>query len=55
MAQVLYGISSGKKKEELRKGFEDDLKACVGKRVTDSAMNCVRKAQTAAELGDCSR
>ena len=44
-----------KKKEELRKGFEPELKACVGKRVTDSSMNCVRKAQTPAELTDCSR
>lgn len=43
-----------KKKEELRKGFEADLKACIGKRVTDSSMNCVRKATTAAELTDCS-
>ncbi len=43
-----------KKKEELRKGFEGDLKACIGKRVTDGSMNCVRKATTAAELNDCS-
>ena len=43
-----------KKKEELRKSFGDDLKACIGKRVTDNSMNCVRKATTAAELMDCS-
>lgn len=48
-------VTIAKKKEELRKGFESDLKACVGKRVTDSSMNCVRKATTAAELTDCSR
>lgn len=46
-----------KKKEALRAGpeYEGELKACVGKRVTETSMNCVRKAATAAELVDCSR
>ena len=46
-----------KKKEALRAGpdYEAELKACVGKRVTETSMNCVRKAATAAELVDCSR
>lgn len=46
-----------KKKEALRAApeYESELKSCIGKRVTDNSMNCVRKASTAAELIDCSR
>lgn len=45
-----------KKKAELRAApdYETDLKSCVGKRVTDRTMDCVRRASTKAELVDCS-
>jgi hypothetical protein len=32
---------------------EDLLKQCVGRRITDRAMRCVRKATTARELEAC--
>jgi hypothetical protein len=31
---------------------ESQLKACVGRRITDSAMQCVRGAKTAQEITD---
>lgn len=43
------------KKKEMRKEFEGELKGCVGKRVTDSMMECVKKAQKADEIDKCMR
>lgn len=44
-----------KKQEELRVAMKDDLKDCVGRRVTDKMMNCVREAKTAEEITKCIR
>ncbi len=43
------------RKAEMRRDLKDDLKACPGKRITDSMLACVRKAQTNAELDKCTR
>lgn len=42
-----------KKQGELSKEFEADLGRCVGKRVTQSNIDCIRKASTKAQLNDC--
>jgi hypothetical protein len=44
-----------KKKLEMRSEFESDMKGCVGKRVTDGMMDCVKKAQKADEIDKCMR
>ena len=44
-----------KKKAELGKTFEADLKICVGKRITDSTLACIRGAKTSEELGKCGK
>jgi hypothetical protein len=44
-----------KKKAEMRAEFEADLKGCVGKRVTDGMMECVKKAQKPDEIDKCMR
>lgn len=44
-----------KKQEELRSAMKDDLKDCVGRRVTDGMMRCVREAPTAEEITKCIR
>jgi hypothetical protein len=44
-----------KKKDELRASLRDDIDKCVGKRVTDGKMECVRAAQTPEEIGKCLR
>lgn len=44
-----------KKKAELSKQFEADLKVCVGKRITESTLSCIRAAKTSEELGKCGK
>ena len=38
------------RKKEMRHDLSDDMKACPGKRITDSMIACVRGAQSNAEL-----
>lgn len=44
-----------KKQADLRLAMKDDLKDCVGRRVTDGMMKCVREAKTAEEITKCIR
>ncbi len=44
-----------KRKAEIRAQMSDQLKGCVGKRVTDGMIACVKKAQTADEIDQCLR
>jgi hypothetical protein len=44
-----------KKRDELRPAFKDDLKTCVGRRITDGMMSCVKAAQTSQAIHDCIR
>jgi hypothetical protein len=44
-----------KKQEELHAMMKDELKDCVGRRVTDNMMRCVREAKTADEITKCIR
>ncbi len=44
-----------KRKEELRASMKNDIETCVGKRVTDGMMACVRSAETADQIDKCLR
>lgn len=44
-----------KRKTEIRKELEPLVKECVGKRVTDSMMKCVKNADTSAAIDECMR
>jgi hypothetical protein len=43
------------RKADMHRDLSDDLKACPGKRVTDSMIACVRQASSNAELDKCTR
>ena len=43
------------RKAEMRRDLKDDLKNCPGKHITDSMLECVRKAETNDELDRCTR
>lgn len=45
----------GKRREEMRASMHDDIDKCVGKRVTDSMMSCVKNAETAEKIDKCLR
>src|SRR5262245_53134136 len=44
-----------KRKAEIRTSMEGQLKGCVGKRVTDGMMKCVRTANSPDEIDACMR
>jgi hypothetical protein len=44
-----------KRKTEIRATMEGQLKGCIGKRVTDGMMKCVRNAKTTDEIDGCMR
>lgn len=44
-----------KKKQELLPGFKDEMKECVGRRITEGMMECVRHSQTSEEIYGCIR
>lgn len=44
-----------KRKEELRASLKEDIDKCVGKRVTDAMLTCVKGAETAEQIDKCLR
>jgi hypothetical protein len=42
-----------KRQEQLRRELQGEMKDCVGRRVTDTMMACVRRASSPAELEGC--
>ena len=44
-----------KRKEELRASLKDDIDKCVGKRVSDGMLTCVKGAETAEQIDKCLR
>jgi len=40
---------------ELHEKMSPEVKACVGKRVTESGMTCVRESKTTLEIAHCFR
>lgn len=48
-------VAISKKQQELRGVMKDSLKDCIGRRVTDGMMNCVKAAKTTDEINSCIR
>jgi len=44
-----------KRRAEMRASMEKDIQECVGKRVTDGMMTCVKSADTAEKIDKCLR
>lgn len=44
-----------KRKQELRDSLKDDIDACIGKRVTDATMSCVKTAESPEQIDKCLR
>ena len=44
-----------KRRDEMRASMRDDIDKCIGKRVTDSMMACVKNAETAEKIDKCLR
>jgi protein required for attachment to host cells len=44
-----------KRRDEMRAAMHDDIDKCVGKRVTDGMMKCVKAAETADKIDKCLR
>lgn len=44
-----------KRKEELRVQLAEDIDRCVGKRVTDGMMSCVKTAEKPEQIDKCLR
>ena len=44
-----------KQKAAMRNDLKDELAACPGKRLTDSMLDCVKKAESNDELDRCTR
>lgn len=44
-----------KRRDEMRGAMKDDIDKCVGKRISDSMMTCVRAAQNESEIDKCIR
>ena len=44
-----------KRKDELKPGLKEDIDKCVGRRVTDGMMNCVKASETAEQIDKCLR
>jgi chorismate mutase len=40
---------------DMRKDAESDFPGCVGRRITDSAMDCIKKAETQEAIVKCLR
>lgn len=43
------------RKQELRASLKEDIDKCVGKRITDGMLTCVKGAETAEQIDKCLR
>ena len=46
-------VSITKKQQDIRGQFSESMKGCVGRRITDSMMQCVRNADTVDAIDQC--
>jgi hypothetical protein len=44
-----------KRRDEMRASMKDDIDKCVGKRVTDSMISCVKSAESTEKIDKCLR
>ena len=52
---VIDPSTVAKRREEMRASMKEDIDKCVGKRVTDGNMACVKNAETAEKIDKCLR
>ncbi len=45
----------GKRQEELRGSMKADIDECIGKRITDGMIACVKTAESAEQITKCMR
>ena len=48
-------VAIDKRKQEIQGELKGALQGCVGKRITDSMLACVARAQTAGDIDACMR
>ena len=53
--RVTDPVQIEKRKSEIRRELDPLVKECVGKRVTDSMMACVKRADSSKEIDECMR
>jgi hypothetical protein len=52
---ITDSVLIAKKQQEIREQLKGEMKECVGRRVTDGMMNCVRIAADTKEIASCMR
>jgi hypothetical protein len=52
---VVDPATVSKRRDEMRAGMKDDIDKCVGKRVTDAMISCVKNAETTEKIDKCLR
>ena len=55
VAGLLESASLYFRRDEIRASMREDIDKCIGKRVTDSMMACVKRAETAEKIDKCLR
>lgn len=53
--RVTDPVQIEKRKSEIRRELDPLVKECVGKRVTDSMMACVKRADSSKAIDECMR
>lgn len=52
---VTDAMTVAKRKEELRAQMKTDIDECIGKRITDGMLACVKTAESAEQITKCMR
>ena len=52
---VVDPATVNKRRDEMRASMKDDIDKCVGKRVTDAMISCVKNAETTEKIDKCLR
>jgi len=52
---VVDPATVAKRRDEMRASMKDDIDKCVGKRVTDGMISCVKNAETTEKIDKCLR
>jgi hypothetical protein len=52
---VVEPATVAKRRDEMRASMKDDIDKCVGKRVTDAMISCVKNAETTEKIDKCLR
>jgi hypothetical protein len=52
---VVEPVTVAKRRDEMRTSMKDDIDKCVGKRVTDAMISCVKNAESTEKIDKCLR